>query len=128
MNSIANCIYATSAGVRFHAGSRPLAASTALGAAVRPAGGVFFDVAEQLVHDHRHGAFPLAAPEEDISLVSGEGLELAWLESLVGLSPATACISASRTWVRWTSARSGRWNAFSETIAGLALANLLLRP
>ena len=33
-------------------------------------------------------AFPLAAPEEGISLVSGEGQELAWLESLAGLQPA----------------------------------------
>jgi len=32
-------------------------------------------------------AFPIAAPDEGISLVSGEGHELVWLDSLGGLPP-----------------------------------------
>lgn len=34
-------------------------------------------------------AFPIAAPEEGISLVSGEGHELAWIERLADLPAAT---------------------------------------
>jgi hypothetical protein len=33
-------------------------------------------------------AFPIAAPDEGLSLVSSEGHELAWLDSLAGLAPA----------------------------------------